>query len=207
MSADGRQRFVIYDLAWPSYVGMIEALGRHRLRHVYHETTLELTTRRLRENRIAKIIERIVGTLSLEVDRSIMTAGSATILAPEASCGIEPDTSFYISSEPKVRPDADAPRRKVPPPDLVIEVDPYTDCLISRLDAFAKLGVREVWRCDGRENVEFFRLYRRKRYRQVSASEELPMTAAAIGKAVHNMNTLSENRLVRQVVTELTQSL
>jgi Uma2 family endonuclease len=184
---------------------VLDSLGKHRLRHVYQETTLELTTRRLRENRIAKIIERIVGTISLEVDRPIMTAGSATILASDASCGIEPDTSFYVSSESEARRTFESPRPKVPPPDLVIEVDPYTDCLINRLGVFARAGVREVWRCDRSGEFQFFRLQHRHRYRPIPTSQELPVTAKALDTAIHRMNDVGENSLVRRVVANLTQ--
>lgn len=206
MAPNGLQRFVIYDLAWSAYVGVLDAMGKHRLRHVYHDTTLELTTRRLRENRIAKITERIIGTLSLEVDMAIMSAGSVTIMRAGLNCGIEPDSSFYVSSEPHVRRGIDLPLAEMPPPNLVIEVDPYTDCLISRLNVFALLGVREVWQCGSTGDLEFYRLQGRNRYRRVSASKELPVSPEALSRAVRRMNDVSENSLVRQVVRELIHS-
>ncbi|RPI81162.1 MAG: hypothetical protein EHM42_11085 [Planctomycetaceae bacterium] len=62
--------------------------------------------------------------------------------------GLEPDKCFWISHEPLVRGRRILDLNTAPPPDLVIEVD-VTRSSLNRIDIYSRLGVQEIWRCDG----------------------------------------------------------
>ncbi len=67
-----------------------------------------------------------------------------------------------------------------PPPDLVIEVE-LTRSAIDKMELFAAMRVREVWRHDG-TSVEFYR-FSNGRYDHVLESLELPGLDSALVKS------------------------
>jgi len=206
MFVNDLQRLVLYDVPWHSYVGVLNALEDHRLRHTYQETTLELTTRGLRENRIAKVVGRIVGQVTFELDLPIQSVGSMTLWQVDLRCGIEPDNSFYLTKEPIVRGRLDYDSTKDPSPNLVIEVDGYATTLLDRLEVLAKLDVAEVWQYK-KDTFSLFRLSSQGNYRQIDESVELAgVTASIMTRLVERLDAASENDLVRETVQRILQS-
>jgi Uma2 family endonuclease len=68
---------------------------------------------------------------------------------PEASRGLEADTSFYLS-QPKIEAVRDRPEElaRWPLPDLAVEVD-HSAPEVDRQSIYIALGVPEIWRFDG----------------------------------------------------------
>ncbi|MEM9245654.1 MAG: Uma2 family endonuclease [Cyanobacteria bacterium P01_F01_bin.153] len=62
--------------------------------------------------------------------------------------GLEPDECCYITSEAQVRGKMNIDLTVDPPPDLAIEID-ITSSSLNRLEIYASLGIKEVWRFDG----------------------------------------------------------
>jgi Uma2 family endonuclease len=74
--------------------------------------------------------------------------GSTTFKRGDIGLGFEPDASFYIENEERVRGKPRIDLYEDPPPDLVIEVD-ITSPSLDKFPIYARLGVHEVWRYDG----------------------------------------------------------
>jgi Uma2 family endonuclease len=98
-----------------------------------------------KDNRtLAQVVEIVAEELGVEY----LPVGSMTFRRADMQQGFEPDSSFYLQSEERVRdrervdPDVD------PPPDLVIEIE-VTQPSLDKLPLFARMGVPEVWRWDG----------------------------------------------------------
>ncbi|WP_375340294.1 Uma2 family endonuclease [Okeania sp.] len=62
--------------------------------------------------------------------------------------GIEPDNCFYIENEAKVRGKECLDLTVDTPPDLAIEIDVTSR---THTNIYASLGVRELWRFEGRK--------------------------------------------------------
>jgi Uma2 family endonuclease len=74
--------------------------------------------------------------------------GSTTDRRGDIGRGFEPDASFYIRNEERIRGKPGIDLSVDPPPDLVIEVD-ITSPSLDKFLIYARLGVHEVWRYDG----------------------------------------------------------
>ncbi len=68
--------------------------------------------------------------------------------------GFEPDASFYVQNEARVRDRREVDLTVDPPPDVVLEMEMSRSAL-NKLPLFASMGIPEVWRCDG-ERVSIF---------------------------------------------------
>jgi Uma2 family endonuclease len=74
--------------------------------------------------------------------------GSTTMNYPSLKKGAEPDNAYYIQNQPLVK-GRQVDFKQDPPPDLVVEVDiTHTD--IAKNKFYAKLGIPEFWRFDGK---------------------------------------------------------
>jgi Uma2 family endonuclease len=190
---------VMHDVSWEQYEALLDALGNRGLRHSYDRGTLELMSPRRDHESPKHLIARLVEAAAFELQIPIAGVGSMTVRKRVKRRGFEPDESYYITNEAKVRgkesydPDVD------PPPDLVIEVD-VTRSSVPRLGLFAAAGVPEVWRYH-RRKVQFFRLARNGRYREVRRSREIPLLAPEdIERFVNKQGTTDETTLTWEFV-------
>jgi len=111
--------------------------------------------------------------------------------------GTEPDQSYYIANEPRVRCKDTYDPEHDPPPDLVFEVD-VTPISVPRMPVFAKIGVPELWRCR-RLQVEFYRLAPTGGYEAVTHSVAFPfLKPANLMRFVERHAEIGENALVRE---------
>lgn len=163
------QHMVLYDLSWDAYSKLLDALGDRRLRHTYQDGTLEMMSPSEKHDRIARFLGRIIQTASLEYGLKIRSVGSATRRSKQLARGVEPDESFFM--EPASQSNGNR-KRESNFPDLVVEVD-LRPTELDRLDAYAKLGVRELWRYR-KGSVEFFLLSDAGRYRKAKQSLFFP---------------------------------
>ena len=82
-----------------------------------------------------------------------------------------------------------------PAPDLVVEVE-LTSSAIDKMDLFAAMQVREVWRHDG-TSVQFYRL-RNMQYESVPSSFELPgLNASLINRFLDQRLQAGETTFIR----------
>jgi hypothetical protein len=95
----------------------------------------------------------MVEMASIECGFWIMSTSSETYRSKLLLRGVEPDESYYL--RPKKR-GAKIPLDPSGPPDLAIEID-LRRTELKRVQSYAKLGVRELWRYR-KGNVEILRL-------------------------------------------------
>jgi len=186
---------VLDDVSWDMYEKILEAFGERRLRHTYVDGMLEIMSplriHEWRKGFIGRLIETMAWRLGIPID----SAGSTTLRKELKRRGLEPDESYYVAHEPAVRGRADLDFRKDPPPDLAVEVD-ITHKSLDRLEAYAKLGVPEIWRHDGRK-MRFLKLDANGEYVSIKKSLAFPGIAPAdIQRFLDMLTTKDQNSII-----------
>ncbi|MEM1252112.1 MAG: Uma2 family endonuclease [Cyanobacteria bacterium P01_H01_bin.21] len=170
----GENRVALHGLDWLAYQQMKALLNeRTRARLTYDRGTLEITMPSEPHEFYARLIERFIIVLVVELGLQVKTLGSTTLDRKDLERGSEPDNGYYIQNQPQV-----AGRRidlaVDPPPDLVVEVDiSHTD--IDKNSLYAAMGVPEFWRFNG----QVWRIYQLQEnvYVEVDCSPTFPMVA------------------------------
>jgi Uma2 family endonuclease len=135
----------IVDLSWSRYQALLQDFGDHRaVRLTYSQGVLEIRMPSQQHELINRLFERIITTLTEELDLSVVSLGSITLERQALDRAVEPDSCFYIQNAAQVDPNDTQPPLTLPP-DLVVEVD-VTQSSQSRLGIYGAIGVPEVWR-------------------------------------------------------------
>lgn len=128
------QRVVMYGVPWAHYEALLALRGDAPVpRMSYLEGAMELMSPSKDHWRIKSYIGRLVETYALERGIDLSPYGAWTLKEAPKHAGVEPDECYLIGSDQ----DRDTP-------DLVIEVI-WTSGGIDKLEAYRRLGVREVW--------------------------------------------------------------
>jgi Uma2 family endonuclease len=145
----GEKRMTFRDLDWQSFKQIQQLLTeRTRARFTYDNGVLEITISLESHERIARLIERFIQILVVELGMRIKTMGSTTLDREDLLKSAEPDNGYYIQNYALVA-DHEIDLDRDPAPDLVVEVDiTHTDINKNRL--YASMGVPEFWRFNGR---------------------------------------------------------
>jgi Uma2 family endonuclease len=146
---------------WQDYERVLEIRGDHSApRIAYLDGTLEIMSPSRSHESIKSDVGRLVEVWCLERGLEFSAYGSWTLQIKRLKLGLEPDECYVIGRS------RDAER-----PDLAIEVV-WTAGGIDKLEAYGKLGVREVWHWRrGRISVH---VLRGARYRRAARSKVLP---------------------------------
>lgn len=191
------QRLVLHGLDWARYRKISEALTGRRVSLAYDRGALELMTTSRTHDRSSRIIFRLVIVMSEEMGILISSCGSMTCDRPDLEKGVEPDESFYLTNEPKVRQKEEVDLTEDPPPDLTVEVDISRSSRM-RMPIHAALGVPEFWRYNG-ETVEMYRLTGAANYVLTPYSHHFPwLTGNDLGRFLALRTEMDENSLARQ---------
>lgn len=170
------QRVVLHDVSWETYEHLLaDHLDSSAPRFTYDRGELEILSPSIDHEEANRAIALAVELIAAEWFLDIRRVGSMTVKREDALRGFEPDSSFYIQSEGRVRGLRQIDFTVDPPPDLVIEIE-ITQSAIPKLPLYAEFGVPEVWRCDG-ERVTMLRLIH-DRYEAIASSEALPLLGA-----------------------------
>lgn len=141
---------------------------------------------------LGRIVELTTDVLGLE----IYSLGSTTWSKENLQKGIEPDECYYITNEKLVRGKQVFNLDIDPVPDLVIEID-ITNSSLDRLGIYAALGVKEVWRFDGRQLLIY--VLGEGCYEVRENSEVLPVLVAQdILVFIEKRKETGENSLLRE---------
>ncbi len=171
------QRIILQNISWQTYKTLLVELGDHRaLRLAYVQGSLEITMPSDRHETYKQLLERMVNTLTEELNLRVKGFASVTLNREDLQRGSEPDSCYYIKNVDRIQ------GRRIdlstdPPPDLVIEVD-ITSLSSSRLAIYTQLGIPEIWRCRG-EMVEFYQLQNGE-YISSEYSYNFPIVSIAI---------------------------
>ena len=147
-SAPAEQRLLIRNVDWRQYEALLEWAGERRLCIAYDRGELELMSPSIDHEDFKCSISRLITALAEELDLTIHEYGSVTWRREDIDRGAEPDTCFYLRSEPLIRGKSDIDLAVDPAPDLVLEID-ITSSSVDREGIYAALGVSELWRYDG----------------------------------------------------------
>ncbi len=124
---------------------------RRTLQIAYNQGVLEIIMPSDRHETEEQLLERMVNTLTEELNLRVKGFASTTLNLEDINAGAEPDSCYYIQNVYLIRGRtvdlAILLRSRCandPPPDLVIEVDITSSSC--RFDIYRQLGVPEIWR-------------------------------------------------------------
>jgi Uma2 family endonuclease len=192
----GSQRSVVslQPVTWQTYQALLSDLGDHRsARLSYDRGTLEIKMPSKLHELVNRLLERIITTLTEELDLNVVSLGSTRFDQASEDQGVEPDSCFYIQNADRIDPmDAQPPQDF--PPDLVVEVD-ITSSSRSRLPIYQAMGVPEIW-CYKRDSLTILR-WDAAGYQTCETSGVFPWLSAAMlsdwvaqGRRSSNQNVL-----------------
>lgn len=196
---------LIYNVPWESYEKILDAFGDRRFRHTYQRGTLEIMSPSNVHERIKRFLGRLIEMATLECRYAMRSEGSTTQRDSGVEHGLEPDESYYIGDRPKQS--EKGKHAKNIPPNLVVEVD-IRSPKQSRLESYALLGVREVWRYR-KGKIEFFGLAQNgAEYHPLEFSRAFPMIASKdVAGFVKQFDDVEENALILDFVAWLRKRL
>ncbi|MEL6136208.1 MAG: Uma2 family endonuclease [Cyanobacteria bacterium J06628_6] len=167
----GEQRVVLRSLTWQGFLSVRQSLSPDRnTRLTYAKGTLEITMPLEIHEFSARLIERFIAILVVELGMDMKTMGSTTLDRETLDRSAEPDDAYYIQNHSRVA-GHEIDLAIDPPPDMVVEVDiTHTD--IDKLRLYAAMGVPEFWRYNG----ETLRIYQLQKgvYQEVQHSPTFP---------------------------------
>jgi Uma2 family endonuclease len=202
------QRILLHHISWQTFKNILMESGTdRRTRFAYFQGTLEIISPLYRHENINRFIDDLIRTMTDELDIGMSKGGSTTLTRDDVEAGAEPDSCYYIQSEPLVRGretiDLNAGD---PPPDLVIEIDISTNSLDKRV-LYAGLAVKEFWRFTG-ATMQFFVLQPSGAYQSVDQSPTFPwFPAGKLAELLENRLTLGETQTLRQFRAWVQQQL
>jgi Uma2 family endonuclease len=166
------QKLILQGIGWDFYEQILEEYKDSKALHfAYDDGFLEVEVPLYEHERPGEILRDLITAICLEKEIDYINAGSTTFRQRVKAKGCEPDTSFYIQNESRLRGLKHIDLNQDPPPDLVVEVD-VTSPSLNKMPIYAALGVPEVWLYKG-DRVIFFRLYGGI-YGEISNSLALP---------------------------------
>src|SRR2546427_3289681 len=151
------QRVALYGISWQTYTRILAELGDQRAsRLAYAQGVLEITMPSDRHETYKKLLERMIETLTEELNLPAKSFGATTLNRADLEHGAEPDSCYYIQHVHQIA------GRQVdlatdPPPDLILEID-ISSPSSRRIDIYKQLGVPELW-CYSGGSVQIYQLH------------------------------------------------
>jgi Uma2 family endonuclease len=137
----------------------------------YDRGLLEIVSPNPEHEKTNRTINLFIEVVAEELRLDTENLGSTTFRREDLERGFEPDSSFYIQNEGRIRGKTRLDLTVDPPPDLVVEID-ITSPSLDKLPIYARIGVPEVWLYDGKR-VAIFKL-EGEDYAEASESSTLP---------------------------------
>ena len=191
-------RVILHNTSWETYERLLNERGDRRVpRLAYDRGELEIISPSSEHESTAYFAALLVAVLAEEMHVNAYGVGSTTYKRSDVRQGFEPDASFYIRNEERVRGKPRIDLYVDPPPDLVIEVD-ITSPSLDKFPIYARLGVREVWRYDG-VRASIFVLEDRE-YVEAGESAALPsLTSDVLTRFIEESASLGSTHWLRTV--------
>jgi Uma2 family endonuclease len=191
------RRLVLDDIDWRTYSKLLRVFAeRPSIRLTYDHRRLEIVSPLPEHESDADMLGRMVVVLTEELGLPIKAARSSTFRKRRKQRGLEPDNSYWITNEPRVRGKRKIDLKVDPPPDLAIEVD-CTSSSLDRMEIYAVLGVAEVWRLDA--GVLSFQVLDENSTHVDSTSQVFPgLKAADLPPFLSLRDRMDENTVIRE---------
>ena len=188
------QRVLLRNISWETYERLLDERGDSRVpRLAYDRGDLEIMSPSSEHESVAYF----VAVLAEEMRVNAYGVGSTTYRRGDIGRGFEPDASFYIRNEERIRGKPRIDLSVDPPPDLVIEVD-ITSPSLDKFPIYARLDVNEVWRYDGTRATIF--LLEEGEYVEAGESVALPsLTSDVLTLFVEESTSLGSTDWLRRV--------
>src|SRR5271166_3970805 len=188
----------LHGVSYDFYQQVRRAPGNRLLRMTYHDGTLEIMSPQYRHEKYSRRIGLIVLAVTSVLGIPCQGAGSTTFSRRgermRQGWGKEPDQSFYLANESRIRNKEEIDLEFDPPPDLWIEVD-HRGSSRGRLPLYASLQVPEIWRFRVRPERLWFGCLDGDHYQQIECSITLPMlTPGNVLEALRLGEGLSESQ-------------
>lgn len=180
---------VLRCVSWDTYERLLADDEERRIpRMTYDQGVLELVTPATPHEEDARVIEHLVYIVAAIMGVPIRSVGATTFRRRDLKRGFEPDASFYIQSEERIRGKREVDLTIDPPPDVVLEME-MSRSAINKMQLFASMGIPEVWRCDGRRVTILVR--DGDAYQESAASAALPvLTREALERFLAESRTM-----------------
>ncbi len=190
------QRFVLRPTNWANYRAFADLLEEVHVRLTYDRGRLEFMTLSNLHERLNRLVARLLEVLTEELNMPLMSAGSTTLNREDLDRGVEPDQSYYLENEPRMRGRDEIDLTRDPPPDLAIEIE-VTRSALNRMSIYAALAIPEVWRFDG-ETLHVHVRTPEGTYVETERSPHFPfLPLAEIVAFIARRHEISETELVR----------
>jgi Uma2 family endonuclease len=139
----------IEDVSWEMYERISAEVDRERKTRInYSQGILEIMAPSAEHEDDKAIIGDLVKLILEELDIEFRSLASTTFKNKEMQVALEADDCFYIKNEALVRGKTRIDLEKDPPPELAIEIDISSR---TRFNNYEALGVKELWRFDGKK--------------------------------------------------------
>lgn len=152
-------RVVLRHVSWDTYERLLADDEERRVpRMSYDRGLLELVSPSMGHEVDGGALALLVTIVTAALDIPTRDVGSTTFCREDLQRGFEPDYSFYIQSEERIRGQREIDLSVDAPPNLVLEMA-LSRSEINKVAFFASFGISEYWRCEA-ERVTIFALDR-----------------------------------------------
>lgn len=198
ITAPSEQRIVLHDISWETYERLLaDHIDSSAPRFTYDRGELEILSPSTEHEVDNRTFALLVEIIALELSIDVWNVGSMTFKRHRLQQGFEPDSSFYIQNEDRVRGRHQIDLAVDPPPDMIIEIE-ITRSAIPKLPIYAAMGVPEIWRWDA-ERVVILQLIDGE-YAETDVSVALPpLTSEILTGFLKASRSLRRTDWVRQV--------
>ena len=201
LSEASETRMVLENVSWETFVALADGRRGSVPRMTYSEGVLEMMSPKRKHENIGRLIGRMVEAYSEIKGIEILSVASVTVKRSDLKKAYEADESYYVTSIDQVLAKEELDFEVDPAPDLVVEVE-LTSSAIEKMELFAAMQVREVWRHDG-TSVQFYR-WLNGRYNLIPTSVELPgLEAALINRFLEQRLEAGETTFIRAFRREI----
>src|SRR5262245_28272228 len=111
---------LLENISWRAYEEILRGLGKRRRRVTYDEGMLEIMTLSFEHESRGGLLGRLVETLTMLLNIAIASGKSTTLKKKLKKKGLEPDESYWIQNERRMRGRKRWLAKRDPPPDLAI---------------------------------------------------------------------------------------
>ena len=163
---------------WKGYLTMLRLRGeRSAPKMIYLDGSLLLVSPAFPHEFLRKRFGAFVHEVVVGLKIPCIPSGSTTLRQQRERGGVEGDETYYLASAPRIVGKRKVNLRTDPPPDLAIEVV-HTHSARAAIEVYRRLGVAEVWVCDGQE-LQVLVLQHDGRYAASESSAVFPFLKAA----------------------------
>ena len=196
------QRVAFLGVGWAGYRRLMRVQGEaSRPQILYLDGDAYLVSPSYNHEFLKKRLGQIVVEVAFGLNLPCVMAGETTLRRRRKRGGVQPDESFYFANAATIaakKGQSDIDLRFDPPPNLAIEVVHTHDAKIA-VEVLRRLGVPEVWVCDG-ASLRVLRMDAQGSYLEQEASRTLPgLTSDEIHQWATRTEDLDDTAWLRAV--------